>query len=67
MKMIDPRMMFGFGVLLVIASLALLIALGNVRQESSYGLEIVLGGLTTLSGAFAQWAFGKIDKKDNGQ
>ncbi len=67
MKNIDPRMLFGFGILCVIASLALLIALGNVKQESSYGLEIVLGGLTTLSGGFAQWAFGKIDKKDNGQ
>lgn len=63
MSKADPRIIFGFGVLLVIACLALIIALGNVRQESSYGLEIVLGSLATLSGSFAQWAFGKMDEK----
>ncbi len=65
MKSIDPRMLFGFGILLVLTVLALLLALGQVKQESSYGLEIVLGSLATLSGGFAQWAFSKpkeIDK-----
>lgn len=59
MRNIDPRILFGFGVLLVIVILAMTIAIGHVSQESSYGLEIVLGGLNTLSGAFAQWAFSK--------
>jgi len=52
-------MLFGFGILLVITVLALIIALGHVTQDSSYGLEIVLGSLATLSGGFAQWAFSK--------
>ncbi len=53
----EPRMLFGFGLLLVITVLALIIALGHVSQETSYGLEIVLGSLATLAGAFSQWAF----------
>ena len=57
----DPRMLFGFGVLLVNASLAFIIALGHVHQEASYGLEICLGSLSTLSGGFAQWAFSRRD------
>lgn len=65
MKQFDPRMLFGFGVLIVIFSLALIIALGNVTQDKSYGLEIVLGSLATLSGGFAQWAFSKPEKGKN--
>jgi flagellar motor component MotA len=59
MKNVDPRMVFGFGLLMAVIVLALVIAMGKVHQESSYGLEIVLGSLSTLSGAFAQWAFSK--------
>ncbi len=33
-----------------------------MKQESSYGLEIVLGSLATLSGGFAQWAFSSTKK-----
>lgn len=57
MKNADPRIIFGFGILLAILVLALIIALGRVTQDASYGLEIVLGSLATLSGGFAQWAF----------
>lgn len=64
MKQADPRMLFGFGILLVITVLALIIALGHVTQEASYGLEIVLGSLATLSGGFAQWAFSKPKDKE---
>ncbi len=59
MRNVDPRMIFGLLLLLVITILALIIALGKVHQETSYGLEIVLGNLATLSGGFAQWAFSK--------
>lgn len=69
LKNFDPRMVFGFGLLLVITVLALIIALGTVTQANSYGLEIVLGSLATLSGGFAQWAFTKTSndkpKTDN--
>ena len=59
MKNADLRMLFGFGLLTVITVLAVIIALGHVSQESSYGLEIVLGSLATLAGGFAQWSFSK--------
>lgn len=57
LKGTDPRMLFGFGLLLIIAVLAGVIAIGHVHQEASYGLEIVLGQLGVLAGGFAQWAF----------
>lgn len=65
MKPIEPRMWFGYGVLLSNVALALVISLGKVKQEDSYGLEIVLGSLATLSGAFSQWAFSKPHEKEN--
>lgn len=42
---------FEFGIL------ALAIALGQVKAETSYGLGMVIGGLNTSIGAFAGWAF----------
>jgi cytochrome c biogenesis protein CcdA len=64
----DPRMIFGFALLFVLAALAAIIGLGKVLKDSSYGLEIVLGSLATLAGQFAQWAFSrpaeKLDKTD---
>lgn len=63
---IDPRMVFGFGILIVIAALAVVIALGTVRMETSYGLNIVLGSLATLAGGFAQWAFSSSSQRNGG-
>ena len=56
------KMMFGFALLTVLAALAAIIALGKVEMSTSYGLNIVLGALCTLSGGFAQWAFNRKDK-----
>lgn len=56
-RTLDARMLFGFGVLMVLAVLAVIIALGKVHQESSYGLGIVLGSIAVLAGQFSQWAF----------
>lgn len=56
-------MLFGFLVLVVLAVLAAFIALGKVEQTTSYGLDIILGGLMTLAGGFASWAF-SITSKD---
>jgi hypothetical protein len=55
---------FGFAVLLFNFILALAIGLGKVHKDTSYGLELVLGSLGTISGAFATWAFGMMQKKD---
>jgi hypothetical protein len=51
------KIMFGFFLLVVLAGLSAIIALGHVKAESSFGLDIILGGLLTLSGGFAGWAF----------
>lgn len=58
------KMTFGFLLVLVVAGLAALISLGKVEQQTSFGLDIILGGLLTLTGGFAQWAFGG-DRKDD--
>lgn len=51
------KMFFGFSVLLVLAILAGVISLGHVEEKTSFGLSFVLGALSSLSGAFGNWAF----------
>jgi hypothetical protein len=63
MSMPVLKMVFGYMLLVVLASLAAAIALGNVQQESSHGLDQILGGLLVISGAFAHWAFGEPDER----
>lgn len=58
------KMFFGFALLVVLAVLAVIVALGRVEQSTSYGLAYVLGSLSTLAGGFAHWAFGTEAKKD---
>lgn len=54
---------YGFAVLFVYGTLALVIAIGHVSKDTSYGLEIVLAALGPLGGLFAGWAFrAAIDK-----
>ena len=57
------KMFFGFLLLLMLAVLASMIALGKVHQESSFGLEGIIGGLTALAGGFVNWAF-TVGKKE---
>jgi len=57
----EPRIIFGFCLLLAVAILAGIIALGKVEQATSHGLDIVLGCLATLAGGFSNWAFTKKD------
>jgi hypothetical protein len=67
----DPRWLpflkvfFGFLLLFILAALAAIIGLGKVEATTSYGLDIILGGLLTLSGGFAQWCFGQPKKNDD--
>ena len=60
------KVAFGFMELLVLAGLGLAIALGHVEQNTSFGLSFrdILGALSTLAGAFAQWAFTEVTKGD---
>jgi len=53
------KMVFGFFLLFCIAVLSGIIAIGHVKQETSYGLPEILGGLLVLAGGFANWAFGE--------
>jgi hypothetical protein len=57
MKQDRHKMLFGFSVLLVLAILATIISLGHVEEKTSFGLSFVLGALSSLSGAFGNWAF----------
>lgn len=57
------RMVFGFSLLVILAGLALAIAVGHVEEKTSYGLMPLLTTLSTLAGAFAQYAFTKQDDK----
>lgn len=61
----EPRMLFGFCLLLILAVLAGVIALGKVEQQTSFGLQYILGAISALSGGFAQWAFSKPPEKSD--
>jgi hypothetical protein len=58
MNLPEPRMTFGYCLLLALFALAVVIAIGHVQESTSYGLQIVLGSLATLAGGFVNWAFG---------
>lgn len=52
------KILFGFIVLIGLLLLAVLIARGNVSEQSSFGLEGVINVLALIAGAFCGWAFG---------
>ncbi len=54
---IEPRMAFGFYIVTIIFLLALTVGLGEVRAETSAGLDSILKGLETLATFWAGWAF----------
>lgn len=58
----QSRMIFGYAVLVAIWTLCIVIGLGKVTQENSFGLDNLMGCLTTLSGGFAVYAFTKGNK-----
>jgi hypothetical protein len=53
----DPRYALGTLLLVMMFALAFAIALGEVKSETSFGLQQLLGSFQTLAGAFAAWAF----------
>ena len=53
------KMIWGFILLLGILSLCARIALGHVEQQTSYGLQDIIGILAVLGGQWANWAFGE--------
>lgn len=61
------KMTFGFLLLILLAVLCGVIALGKVEQGTSFGLQDILGGLLVLSGGFAQWCFATVKENGDGQ
>lgn len=61
----ELKMLFGFLLLVIVAFLCASIALGNVREESSFGLVQMITVLSALGGGFATWAFSaRTDPKE---
>jgi hypothetical protein len=58
------RMVYGFCLMFLLAFLALRIALGNVQEQTSFGLPIVLNTIGILAGGFNQWAFSASATKE---
>ncbi len=61
-------MLFGFALLALLAALAAVIAIGHVEEKTSFGLQFLLGSLSSLAGGFGNWAFssradGRLDKE----
>lgn len=56
------KMIFGFILLLSLIVLIVIIALGKVEEQSSHGLMPLITTLSTLGGAFGNWAFGSKEK-----
>lgn len=56
-------MIFGFLLLMIIAGITVAVAMGEVKEATSYGLMPLLTMLATLAGAFAQWAFSYSTRK----
>ncbi len=59
MSLDKAKMVFGLGLLTILALLALAFGLGEVKEQSSFGLMPIITTLSTLAGGFAQWAFGR--------
>jgi hypothetical protein len=53
------KMLYGFVLLTMLSILGGIIAMGKVEQATSYGLLPIITALATLSGSFANWAFGE--------
>jgi hypothetical protein len=59
------KLLIGLLMFLSLVGLAMVIGLGHVEQNSSFGLQDVLGGLLVAFGSWAQWSFGGSRKDDD--
>lgn len=58
------KMYFGFALLLSVVMLCAIVAMCKVDQQTSYGLDSLMGCLTTLAGGFSVWCFTTKGKDD---
>lgn len=61
------KMLFGFLLLIILGALAGFIAYHKIEASTSFGLDIILGGLLTLSGGFVGWAFREHEGPEDGK
>jgi hypothetical protein len=57
------KLAFGILIIVILAVLAAVIAIGKVEAATSFGLQYILGALASASGAFTVWAFTGNDKR----
>ena len=60
----DLKLLLIYFILIVLGILAVAVALGDVKQETSYGLNELLIALTGFASAAVGWAFGSRGSKD---
>jgi len=58
------KLLIGLLMFLSLVLLAMVIGLGHVEQNTSFGLQDVLGGLLVAFGSWGQWAFSKNKDDD---
>lgn len=58
------KLFFGFMLLVILAALVCIIALGKVAKETSYGLDGLMTGLLLLTQQWASWCFGKSRERE---
>lgn len=58
------KLWFGFTLVVLVIVLAAVIAVGNVKQDTSYGLRELIALLGPVIGFWSQWAF---SRKENGK
>lgn len=58
------KIAFGFALLLVLGAITIVIGVGNVKAETSFGLGVALGTLGSVATGWSTWAFGSVKKDD---
>lgn len=59
------KMLFGFLLIFLLIVLGLTLALAKVEEDTSHGLMPLITTISTLAGAFGNWAFGQSRSKGN--
>lgn len=53
------KLLFGYTLLIVICLFGIIVISTTVTAEANHGLDLILGMLNGLAGAFGVWAFGR--------
>lgn len=58
------KMLYGGFLTAAIVTFGIIIAIGKVSKETSYGLEGIIAGLAYIAAQFASWAFQRESAPD---